>query len=190
MTLSHDAAGTFPRRVPRSILRADLRAVLAAPGPYVSLFLDLTSRTAAERTELVLAVIDSQPDVTERQRDAVRAVLGNDLGVADGAASEGDVSLLAALVAADGTMVRAAWPDPPRNDVIDVGALPRIGPFLEADQMLAHHVGAIVDDGRLDLLAIPRHGEAGSVVVAGRDPDRVASIISPVTSQTDTSKGM
>lgn len=109
-------------------------------------------------------------------------MLERDLGVPDD-----DVSLLAALVAADGTTVRAAWPDPPKAEIVEIAALPRLAPYLEADQMLAHHVVAIIDEGRLDLLAIPRQGEPGSEILARRDPDEVAAIISQVANETDTS---
>lgn len=179
---SHPGADAFPRRVPRSAVRSELRSLIEAPGPYVSLYLDLAASSPADRTEHVLTVLDSLPEVSALQRRAVQAVLECDVGGPDD-----DVSLLAALVAADGTTVRAAWPDPPKAEIIEITALPRLAPYLEADQMLAHHLVAIIDEGRLDLLAIPRQGEPGSEVLARHDPDEVAAIISQVANDTDTS---
>ena len=100
MTIFPSGAGALPRRVPRSVVRSDLRAVLAAPGPYVSIYLDLAATSPAERTERILAVLDGEYEPSGPCRNAIEAVLNDDLSLRDR-----DVSLLAVVVAADGATV-------------------------------------------------------------------------------------
>ncbi|MEZ5226167.1 MAG: hypothetical protein R2710_05695 [Acidimicrobiales bacterium] len=102
-------------------------------------------------------------------------------------AQKSDDALFACLASSAGPLVATTFPDPPTHDVVDVAGVPRIGPFLESEQSLLHHVVAVLDRSGMTLIAPPRHGEVVRETLIGHNPDGAAELIARVAHLTDTS---
>lgn len=166
----------FPTRQPRAELFDELRDVVTSEGPYLSVYLDLLATPPA--TERFLAAVD-RTAVPENVVDRVAELIG--------AAEGGDDALFVCIAAASGPLIATSFPDPPRHDVIESAAVPRLGPFIESDQALIHHVVAVIDPSGMTLIASPRHGKAVRETLIGRNTDGAAELIARVAQMTDTS---
>ena len=146
----------LPVRRPRADYRQQLGSFLEGTGPFLSVYLDVTPgpqrRSARQR---LLAALDEQGRLAGLPLDPAQwSAAGDALNlVAD------DDATLVALIDADGRSLVTGYPEPPRCDLVVLDHLPRLGPLLQAEQSLVHHVVAVVDGGALGLATVPRHGE-------------------------------
>ncbi len=166
----------IPRRTPRLQLRKSLKALLTDPGPYLSLFYGVSNHheTIAARADRDLADMD----LTDAQRFAAQEHVAS--------RSESDVEMLAVVVASTGQAVSFEFPDPPAHDHVSLDSVPRLGPILEADQSLVHHVVAVVSDDTLSIVTVPRRGEVTTHTLSiGEDGD-VPALIAHIVDESET----
>ncbi len=166
----------FPRRIPRHELRDELRTVLTEPGPYLSVYLNVLDHPLPPEARVEAALSDL--DVEEDRHRAIVAAVETE------AANDG--AMLAAVASASGSVVTATFPDPPGADLVELGTLPRLAPFIEADQSLIHHVIGVIDDSGVSVATVPRQGEPVVESVSGGDMNAAATLIATVARRTDT----
>lgn len=147
-------------------MRAELAALAAGPGPFLSIYLDVSPGPArAAALDRLGALAGGLDDVTEAQRVAL----------ADGrllAAEPLDHdATLAALIDADGRHFAAGYPQSPRWTGVVQANLPYLAPILHAEQALTHHVLAVYQPGQLDVITVPRHGDPAPAHYAIADDD-------------------
>ncbi len=160
---------SLPIRRPRTDLTERLRDLLDRPGPFLTVYLDVSPgeprRTARER--LVEAGRGFGPD-SAPAIDRAAALLDE---VGDGDA------LFAAIVDHEGTAVWSGYPDPPRRDLVTIDPLPRLGPLLESEQALCHHLIVTVGNGRVGIVVVPRHGAATEALHEAVDHRSTAALV-------------
>lgn len=155
--------------------------MLADPGPFVSLYLDVTPERRDDAVLRVEQALGAQEGVTDIARATARRVM-NEIPADNG--------MVGSLIGSEGVAATAFFPDPPRMDIVSVDALPILAPLIEADQMLAHHLVAVIEDSALHLMTIPRHGEPSVQTLDGNSGDdavAVTGIVGHVATETDTS---
>lgn len=147
------ARPALPRRRPRAEVRQALAELARGRPPFVSVYLDISPgelrATAGHRLETAQLGLDA---ATSEQHQVL-----SDLAAAQDPAD--DDACLVALVDADGRALVRTYPVPPRWDVVAVANLPYLGPILQAEQGLTHHLVAVVEGGEVEVLAVPRHGD-------------------------------
>ena len=166
----------IPRRKPRADLRRELKLLLTEPGPYLSVFYGAANHPlpVTERAESDLADLP----LTPAQRLTARAHLDE--------VQLTDAELAAVVVASSGRAVALEFPDPPAHDHVSLEALPRLGPILEADQGLVHHVVAVIGEEEIDIITVPRRGSPSTHrLTFGGDAD-VAGLITQVVEASET----
>ncbi len=175
----------LPIRRPRADVQRDLAVLVSGRPPFLSVYLDLSpgeARATAPR-RLSAALTDRLDTLggtgTElaRNSDRIQATL---------ATAPDDDALFVAVANSDGQLLTASYPDPPRNDVVEVGDVPRLGALLAAEQTLTHHVVAIINGEELTMLAVPRHGEPEQSSYAGQDPLAIAPIVQHASRASET----
>lgn len=151
--------------------------MLTEPGPYISAYLNVLDRPlpADMRIDAALSGFDVDAEARARIVEAVTAEAKNEGG------------MLAVVASATGRVVTATFPDPPIDDVVEQSTVPRLAPFIEADQSLVHHLIAAIDEQGLSLIAYPRHGDPVEESLSGGDLEGAATLIAHVAQRTDTS---
>jgi hypothetical protein len=172
-------AADLPIRRRRTDVRHELAALLGGPGPFLSVYLDATPGsarpTAAGRLQRELDLLD---DLTDAQRARAFASLGE---------LRDDDAMLVMVADAEGTGITAGYPQPPRRDVVELAPLPSLAPLLNAEQALAHHVIATVDNGTVDLITVPRHGETAHAFYDVDDTSMAAHLMHEACRASQTS---
>lgn len=140
-----------------------LDTISRAPGPYLTAYLAVTGDgpRPTERFELRRDEL-RRSGATEAALDAVAARLGLPL--------TGDVGGIAVVAAADGSTIATSAPEPPREDLIVVGPVPRSGPMLEWDQWRVPHLVLTASAEMLEIARFTPSGEP-SIRPAGFDED-------------------
>ncbi len=157
----------LPRRRPRAEVRQALAELARARPPFVSVYLDISSgeRRATAGPRLETARRKLAAATSDQHRTLIELAKAQD--------PDGDDATLAALVDADGRTLVRTYPVPPRRDVVAVANLPFLGPILQAERGLTHHLVAVVHGGQstgaepgggniggeVEVLAVPRHGD-------------------------------
>lgn len=134
--------------------------------PFVSVYLDVTPgeqrATAGHRLDAAHHELEAATPEQHRVLDGLVAALG----------PGDDDACLVALIDADGRALVRTYPVPPRRDVVAVANLPYLGPILQAEQGLTHHLVAVVHGGEVDVVVVPRHGDP--VIARSPAPDGIA----------------
>ncbi len=118
-------------------------------------------------------------DVSDGTQQAILTAIENE--------ANDDAAMMAVVASASGVVVSASFPEPPLLDLIEQENLPRLAPFIEADQSLTHHLIASIAEDGLSLIAYPRHGEPVIENLRGGDLEAAAILISRVAESTDCS---
>lgn len=163
-----------PVRRPRVDYRKDLADFLKRPGPYLSLYLDVGPGPQRESAEQrLLQALEIETCSSEATLDPSHwEAAGNALSLV----AEDDATLVS-FIAADGGSLTTGYPEPPKTDFVGLANLPRLGPLLQAEQSLVHHVVAVVEGDSLGLATIPRHGEAVDARYEAGDRAAIPSLI-------------
>lgn len=162
------AGPSLPRRRPRAEVRHALAELTMGRPPFVSVYLDVSPgeqrATAGHRLETAGRSMEAA--TPEQHRVLNELATAQDPGHDD--------ACLVALIDADGRTIIRTYPTPPRWDVMAVANLPYLGPILQAEQALTHHLVAVVEAGRatgggaddgpapeanVEVLVVPRHGD-------------------------------
>ena len=140
---------------------AALTKLYGIEGPFTTIYLDTTSAAedAAEQLEIrwknVLRDLE-QAGVDEATRDALSAARGEH--------SKGNTRV---LVATPGNVHLAiSLPQPPAQEILDTGPLPRLVPLVDVLQLHVPHVLVLADRQGADVMAY----------TSGPDPDETASV--------------
>lgn len=161
------------RRRPREHYRRDLAAFVGGRGPYLSLYLDVRPGQARSTVqERLLAALEGlvRDDLALSPTQWTRA------GEATACVEEDDATLVA-FVDGAGALLATGYPDPIEDDLVDLSTLPRLGPLLEAEQRLIHHLLVVVEEGQLILATVPRHGQPTETVLEVDDTRSIAAIV-------------
>lgn len=165
----------LPVRVPMADFYSSLKGVLEAPGPFVSLFLPVFDEEA--RTSSMAAISDAS-DLSAAQQAFATSLIESE--------PSSDDAMIVGLLAGDGTSFVQTFPEGPDRPLIDVAALPRLAPIVEAEQRLRHHVLAVVSSDGVDVLTFPRHGVATLHRAAPGDASYASLLIAEAAKQTET----
>lgn len=158
-----------PVRRPRASLRNHLAQLVDGQGPFLSIYLDVSScESRGDALERLHRRLDQTPGLTESQRNAASRCL---LGL------HTDDALVVGLIDADGRSITTGYPDPPRYDVVQVADVPLITPLLACEQRLVHHVVAIVENEHVQLMVVPRHGDATESALVASDTQSIPDLI-------------
>jgi hypothetical protein len=125
-----------------------LAKLYAIDGPFITLYLATPSNVedAAERLEVRWKNV-----VRELQDAGVDAATVEALGAARGEHSRGNTRV---LVAAHGTVhLAVSLPQPPPQEIVTTGQLPRLVPLLDALTLQIPHVVVLTDRAGADILA-------------------------------------
>ncbi len=173
------AALALPRRRPRAEVRRALAELAQGRPPFVSIHLDISQgeqrATAGARLEAARQGLDGATPEQHRVLD--------ELAVAQDPGD--DDACLVALIDADGRALVRTYPVPPRSDVVAVANLPFLGPILQAEQGLTHHLVAVVRHPaqagsgavEVEILAVPRHGDPVATRSAAPDGFALAAVL-------------
>lgn len=163
-----------PVRRPRADYRRDLADFLRRPAPYLSMYLDVrpgpSRQTAEQRLLEALEVVTCAAEPTLEPSHWKAA------GEALSLMTDDDATLVS-FIAADGTSLTTGYPEPPKSDHVGLANLPRLGPLLEVEQSLVHHVVAVVEGDSLGVAVVPRHGEVVDARYEAGDRDAIPSLI-------------
>jgi hypothetical protein len=152
-----------------AVTAPDLAEVLAAPGPFFSVYLTTESgiENAAQRSEQHWKNV--RRDMAES--GAPEAVLDDIAALVPDAHLQGQT--LAVIANADGVLHVEHGPEPPPNDRLDVGPVPHLFPILAMRQNWPPFATVLADRAGADL-AVYRHDRAD----VHREAGGVADVIS------------
>ncbi len=149
-------------RVPESIAR-----LYRHRGCWGSVYLDVSAvdesqgeRLAVGRKHVLDGLVGDGAD--DEMVARVRSALA---GTGWGRWRSGDT--LVVLTADDGTMVERLLPEPPRRDVVRVGALPYAAPLIEWEHSAIPHVVVLCDREGADIVAFDGAEPVGAATVEG-----------------------
>ena len=176
---------TLPIRRPRADVQRDLAVMVSGPAPFLSVYLDVSpGEPRATAPSRLSAAFTDRLDVPDEVGVGLAEIRERmHVALAD---TPADDALFVAVADADGRLLTASYPDPPRTDVLEVSSVPRLGPLLAAEQSLTHHVVAIVNGQALTLLTVPRHGEPEQSSYSGQDPLSIAPIVQHASRASET----
>ena len=146
----------------------ELTKLWAAPGPYLSVLVDLT-RPPQDRMRVWEHRIEQLRDAG--LAPAILTVVEQELG----SSLPPDLVALAVLVASDGTSVSIASPDPLVSERMEVGALPRTAVAIDWVQRSPSH---LVVDVAVDRTTVTAFEPDGAVVSHETDADPTDTLAS------------
>lgn len=166
------------RRTEREFF-AGLEHMLGRPSPFMSCLLPIGSsaQIAASRQAVEAAYVGPAG------RDFATAVIGEVVEGGDGGSVDG---MAIAIRAGDGSTYLQHYPDAPPQAFVESAHLPRLGPVIEAEQRLRHHLLVVASEEGIDVMTFPRHGKATSHSADTPDMERRVELVIAAIERTET----
>ncbi len=168
----------LPNRRPRADYRHELGRFMTGPGPYISVYLDVTAGAARD-------------SACDRLRAGLRLCHGLDPTLHAAAVSaldyiHDDDRQLVVLIDGTGHSVITGYAEAPVRERMEMGPTPRVAELLMAEQRLTHHTIATVEDDEITITTVPRHGEPSSTAYRVTDRMAIAPLLQHVARETET----